>query len=241
MVCGYRVVTQSYAEVRDQLIRRIQNGEGARMVTLNVEMVARAQREASYKEILNTADIIVPDGMPVVWASRKRQPNKRKIQRITGVELTQDLCLAIDGNKIGIVGGKDPMKALEMIGMDSREQVAINNERLEATEADYARVAEQMKGRTLIFLALGVPKQDLFAIELRKRVPEATLIPNGGTFELLAGFLPRAPEWMQSAGLEWLFRLCVEPRRLWKRYLVEYWSGVTALIFDSFRSKSTNS
>lgn len=239
LICGLRVLVLNSEEVLALIERMVETGQGARMVTLNVEMLARAQRDPQYAEWLRTADLIVPDGMPIVWASRRKLRRERRIQRVTGVDLTQALLRRVDPSKAGIIGGKEPRKALEAIGVENPEAIVIDNRKLDSTEADFDAVAEILQGRRLVFLALGVPKQDAFAVALRKRMPEAILIPNGGSFELLAGMIPRAPRWMQRSGMEWLFRLIIEPRRLWRRYLIEYWSGLTALMRDALRRSNS--
>ena len=86
----------------------------------------------------------------------------------------------------------------------------------------------------MVFIALGVPKQDRLAVELRRRMPHLVLLGIGGTFEILGPQGSRAPRWMQKGGLEWLYRLFREPGRLWRRYLINYPQGVWFLIKDCF-------
>lgn len=232
MICGLPVLALSPSAVVEELLRRVDAGIGTRVVTLNVEMIARSRRDPIYSEWLQSADLIIPDGMPIVWAMRRKLRSSPKIERVTGVDLTFDLIRRSAPERIGIVGGREPVKALENMGVSEPGLATINSNELAADEPTFDSIGQEFQSSRLIFLALGVPKQDAFAVALRKRIPEAVLIPNGGSFELLAGIMPRAPRWMQLSGLEWLFRLCVEPRRLWRRYLVEYWSGVFALLRD---------
>lgn len=231
-ICGLSVLALSPSEVADELVRRVEAGIGTRVVTLNVEMIARSRRDPTYAEWLRTADMLLPDGMPIVWAMRKKRRGDPRVTRVTGVDLTQEMIRRTRPERIGIIGGKDPRRALELLRIPGIDAVHINASRIEAGEEAFDLLGSEFAGARLIFLALGVPKQDVFAIALRSRIPGAVLIPNGGSFELLAGLTPRAPRWMQLSGLEWLFRLAVEPRRLWRRYLVEYWSGVIALLGD---------
>ncbi len=234
-ICGFDILTLLPDEVLAEVLRRIESGEGARLTTFNVEMVSRSKRDAGYREIMQTSDLMVPDGMPIVWASQKRLGEAKTLERVTGVDLTKRLLETVPANRIAIIGGVDPAQTLQILDVPNRESIHVDNGMMKADEATYDRIAAEIGDRRLVFLALGVPKQDHFAVALRKRLPHAVLIPNGGSFELLGGMIPRAPAWMQNNGFEWLFRLTNNPKRLWRRYLVEYWPGVIALIKDSRR------
>jgi len=153
-------------------------------------------------------------------------------ERVTGVEITQELLKRVPAEQIAIVGGEDPMKTLEFMGVTGREKILVDNGRISLEPEAIQQRAKELAGRRLIFVALGVPKQDKLALALRELLPEATFIGVGGTFELLGGQKPRAPQWMQKSGLEWVFRVCAEPKRLWRRYFVEYWGGGFALLRD---------
>jgi N-acetylglucosaminyldiphosphoundecaprenol N-acetyl-beta-D-mannosaminyltransferase len=89
----------------------------------------------------------------------------------------------------------------------------------------------------VVFLALGVPKQDRLALELRAQIPELVVAGVGGTFEILGPQGSRAPQWMQRAGLEWLYRLLHEPGRLWKRYFLHYPAGLSLLLKDTIKAR----
>lgn len=227
-LCGLPLLALSPDEVLDEVLRRVDQGIGTRMVTLNVEGIARSRRDPQYAEWMRTANMIVPDGMPLVWAMNLRRG--KKVTRVTGVDLTASLLKRVDPNLIGIIGGKNPTVALERLDVPTGMRILVNASILVPQAEVFDDLARQFAGRKLIFIALGVPKQDIFATELQKRMPDAVIIPNGGTFEMLGGMVKRAPVWMQSAGLEWLYRLCIEPKRLWRRILVEYWGGVFALV-----------
>ncbi|MCC6687224.1 MAG: WecB/TagA/CpsF family glycosyltransferase [Fimbriimonadaceae bacterium] len=230
-VCGLPILAASYSDTVAELARRVRDGVGARVVTLNLEMIARSRRDSEYANWIRSADLILADGMPVVWAM-KRRAGTLPVERIAGVDLTADLLRVVEAERIGIIGGENPRATLDKLKIPGSDRIGINSSRLAATDDTIDAIAREMTGRSLIFLALGVPKQDIFAIGLRSRIPQAVLIPNGGSFELLAGQKKRAPQWMQRLGGEWLFRLCVEPRRLWRRYLVEYWGGVVGILLD---------
>lgn len=208
------------------------------MVTLNLEMVSRGKLDPAYRDLLRTADLFIADGMPLVWGSKMKRGVPRIPERAAGADLTSDLIRLVPSDKIAIIGGKDPMHALQKLGIENPEQAYIFNDRVEATpEAADAFASEiNRRGSQMIFIALGVPKQDKVAALLRERVDQGVLVGVGGTFELIAGQLKRAPAWMRKAGFEWLFRLLQEPKRLAHRYLVVYWVGGFALAGDIVKS-----
>lgn len=230
-VCGFNVLAGTYDEVKNLLLQRIQGGQGARVITLNVQMLAWAKVDRAYAELLAGADLIVADGMPIVWACRKKAPDLT-IERVAGVDLTEDLLRSVPADQIGIVGGVDPRAALNRLKLDESRQIQIENGKIVPEAEAMQAWLPQMHDRPLLFVALGVPKQDSVAQLLRTLAPGSVTVAVGGSFEMLAGMVPRAPGLLQRIGLEWLFRLCNEPRRLWRRILIQYWPGVFALLKD---------
>ncbi len=237
MLCDLPVLALERDQVVELLRERVEAGLGTWVVTLNLEMVSRRERDPLYRELLNSADIHIPDGMPLVWASRRKKGAIPLPMRVTGSDVTGDLLRVVPPQFIAVVGGENPGKALETANIAEREKIFIDASYIKVDDESIKSLAHRLQGRRLIFLALGVPKQDQVAIELRKLLPEASFIGVGGSFELLGLQKIRAPLWMQNAGFEWLFRLISEPRRLWKRYLVESWTGGFALINDIRRGK----
>lgn len=236
-VCGLDVVPFTYAECVEFILNRAKTGEGAWVVTLNLEMVSRATRKPEYSQMLRTADFFFADGMPIVWATHVKKGAIKAPERIAGCDMTLDLIKGINPELVAIVGGIDPLAALVKQDIEGRDRIYINNGKIDTSPEMIDQLSEELKGRRLVFLALGVPKQDQLAFELRKRMPEAVFIGVGGTFELMSGMKKRAPGWMQRIGLEGLFRVCYEPRRLGRRVFIEYWAGGFAVIGDVLRSR----
>lgn len=222
------------AHVRE-VVGRALKGEGAWLLTLNTEMIARGLREPDYLQLLHGADIITADGMPVVWASGVKFPGAGISGRTTGVDLV-DALLRLDAvPRFAVIGGHTPSRTIAAYGQKATDAcVYVYDGRVEFSEGQIDLFCEELseRGAQVVFIALGVPKQDQLAALLRRRLPHLVLLGVGGSFEILgpAGF--RAPRWMQALGLEWLFRLYKEPRRLWKRYLVNYPRGVWFLLQD---------
>jgi N-acetylglucosaminyldiphosphoundecaprenol N-acetyl-beta-D-mannosaminyltransferase len=111
--------------------------------------------------------------------------------------------------------------------------------KVDLSEAQLSTFCTELAQRDVkvVFIALGVPKQDLLASLLRKRLPNLVLTGIGGSFEILGPGGGRAPAWMQQAGLEWFYRFGKEPARLWRRYLVSYPVGVWHLFKDFLGSR----
>jgi N-acetylglucosaminyldiphosphoundecaprenol N-acetyl-beta-D-mannosaminyltransferase len=233
-ICGLSVLACSYSEILGHLLELVEANQGATVVTLNLEMVSRAWTTPQYLESLKTADLLTADGMPVVWASHFKRGAVRIPERTAGSDLTGALLRQVSADQIAIIGGESPMIALEKLQIPDREQIFIDNGRISLEPEAIQQMADTLRDRgiRLVFVALGVPKQDDFAAAIRKLMPNLVCIGVGGTFEMIAGTKKRAPGWMQLSGLEWFFRLALEPRRLWNRYLVRYWSGFGFLTAD---------
>lgn len=216
----------------DAAVDRIRGflGAGAvrQIVTVNLDFVAIARRDAFFRETLNAADLAVPDGMPLVWVSRLMgQPVPA---RLTGVELVDECCrVAVEtGGSVFLLGAApgvanvaaarlcERFPGLRVAGVyappfgpltpDENEEIL---RRIDDARPDF------------LFVALGAPQQDVWIRANRDRLNVSVAMGVGCVLDLLAGMVARAPLWMQHAGLEWLFRLLQEPTRLWRRYIVD--------------------
>jgi len=236
-LCDLQVSRASLQETLDDLLTRIARGDGAWLLTLNTEMLARCARDASYHALIGQADIVTADGMPLVWASRYK--NKAIAERTTGVDLVDAYLRAPGMPAYAIIGGQEPMATLARYEPPAREacrylfdgKVDLSEDQL----SQFARALKEHDVRT-VFIALGVPKQDRLALQLRTRLPHLVILGIGGTFEILGPKGSRAPRWMQRAGMEWLYRLAREPGRLWKRYLISYPAGIGMLVKDCLKT-----
>ncbi|PKO70039.1 MAG: hypothetical protein CVU22_03135 [Betaproteobacteria bacterium HGW-Betaproteobacteria-16] len=239
-ICGLPVVLASLHETLDDLLGRIARGEGAWLLTLNTEMLARSARDPDYRKLMTQADIITADGMPLVWASRFKRTGQGIAGRTTGVDLVDAYLRLPQVPPYAIIGGLDPMATLALYEPAAREACRyLFDGKVDLSEAQldqFASALSEQEVRT-VFIALGVPKQDRLALQLRARLPHLVLMGIGGTFEILGPNGGRAPGWMRSAGLEWLYRLAKEPGRLWKRYLLSYPAGIGMLLKDCLKAR----
>ncbi len=208
---------------------RRDGAEGSALVTtVNAQSALLAADAPRFAGIVNRAALCVADGMSIVFASRLLGTPLQ--ERIAGVDLFAALCkrCASEGLSVYLLGGRpgaaDQAAAtlrtrhpdLEIAGTDCPPYG------FEHDPAEAARVLERI-GRAapdLLFVGLGVPKQEYWLEENAPHLGAAVAMTVGGTFDIVAGFVPRAPHWLQAAGMEWLFRLAIEPRRLWRRYLI---------------------
>ncbi|MGP0010108.1 MAG: WecB/TagA/CpsF family glycosyltransferase [Methylocella sp.] len=177
--------------------------------------------------IHQAAGMVTPDGMPLVWVSKWR--SNFKIGRVCGSDLMDTLCDA--GRSVGLrhyfYGGK-PSVAENMIRNlrskypDISVAGYISPPFCRLTEAEDADMVQAINesGAQVVWVGLSTPKQELWMRDHVGRIVGATLIGVGAAFDFQSGAIKRAPKWMQSSGLEWLYRLASEPRRLWRRYLV---------------------
>jgi N-acetylglucosaminyldiphosphoundecaprenol N-acetyl-beta-D-mannosaminyltransferase len=192
----------------------------------NAHSVVTGRRDRGFGAVLESADLVTPDGAPVAWMLRRLGHTGQA--RINGPDLMWRYCADAErrGEPIYLYGGapetlsrlqqrlSECFPLLVVAGADSPPFRPLN------AEEDAAAVERiNASGAGTVWVSLGCPKQEHWMAEHRERV-HAVMIGVGAAFDYHAGTLRRAPAWMQRAGLEWLHRLCAEPRRLWRRYLV---------------------
>ena len=237
-ICGFPISRTSMQENLSAILEHGKNKTGGWLVTLNTEMLARISRDASYHELLKSADMFVADGMPLVWASRHKRGSCPQVitERTTGVDLIDQFLRKENIPPYAIIGGKDPATTLAQYSGAAEHCELMFTGIIDESEEQIKTFADEIieKNIQIVFVALGVPKQDRVALALHEQAPQSVYLGVGGTFEILAPGSSRAPGWMQKSGLEWLYRLSKEPGRLWKRYVLHYPLGVYALLKDSF-------
>ena len=226
---GVQIDPYSLDQFLQKLEQRMQRGKGAYVVTPNVDHMVQLKTDEHFREIYRQANFVVPDGMPLIWASRWL--GKALPERIAGADLFPRLCtLAAEqdysifllGSTVGVCSGvisklKKSHPKLKIAGFYSPpfgfEKCRNEMERM-------VRVLRRTKP-DIVFVGLGAPKQEKLIWYLRSKVPVKLFLGVGAAFDFFSGEKKRASRWLQKAGLEWAFRLCCEPGRLWKRYLVD--------------------
>jgi N-acetylglucosaminyldiphosphoundecaprenol N-acetyl-beta-D-mannosaminyltransferase len=226
-VLGPRVDAVDPAATLDEMARWIHAGERRYVVFANVHGVMEASRDPAVRRAYDESGLTVPDGMPLVWLGRRQ--GQAGVRRVYGPDTVLLVCerASREGWPCFFHGGP-PGVAEDLAAAMSRRFPGLRVAgaksppfRALTSEEDRDEVAAiNASGATIVFVGLGCPKQELWMAEHRSGLTAAVLLGVGAAFDFHTGRVRQAPRWMMRLGLEWLFRLGQEPRRLWRRYLV---------------------
>lgn len=244
-VLGVRVDAVQIPEVVARMEEWIARQDGCRYVAVTgMHGVMEAQHDGEFKTILNGAGLVVPDGMPLVWIGRRHGFGMRR--RVYGPELMETFCgeTAKKGYRHFFYGGA-PGVAEELA---SRFAAGFPGMIVAGTysppfrpmtkDEDYEIIeAIERAQADIVWVGLSTPKQERWMYEHRERLNVPILVGVGAAFDFHTGRIGQAPEWMRECGLEWLFRLTMEPRRLWRRYLVYGAEFVALVLLESLGLK----
>jgi len=223
-ILGVRVHATSYDEAAQQVIDWAKAGESRMVCAANVHMIMEAHDDAGFKAILNDADLVTPDGMPLVWMMRKMGSQNQT--RVYGPDLMFHVLAAAEENGVcvGFFGAEakvlDAMvKNLlsEFPGLQIAYFFSPPFGSLVQGESDKLVSEIRLAKPRILFVALGCPKQERWMARNRDKL-QTVMLGVGAAFDFFAGAKRQAPRWMRKIGLEWLFRLLIEPKRLWRRY-----------------------
>ena len=193
----------------------------------NVHTTTLALRDNQLKNALDGAALVVADGMPLVW--RVRAAGYPEAGRVYGADLVEAMCAAGVGAGLrhGFFGGFDGVAETMAARLKQRHTAleiagAWNPGAIQQGELSPVHLLEAINNAAcdVLWVGLGAPKQEIWMAQHRRHLTMPVMIGVGQAFDILAGRTTRAPDWMASHGLEWLYRLTHDPRRLWKRYLV---------------------
>lgn len=221
-----------HAITADQCIKHIMSeldaGRGGMVVTPNLDHLRRVKSDLSFAALVAEADLVVADGMPLVWASRlQRTPLP---ERVAGSDLVISLSAAAarEGRKLFFLGGtpgtadgaadvlREEYPNIQIVGTYCPPMgFEKSDQQIAAIIAAIAKASPD-----LVYVCLGSPKQEQLIHRIRPIAPNAWWLGLGNSFSFLCGDVHRAPRWMQRLGVEWVHRLLQEPRRLFKRYIV---------------------
>ena len=196
--------------------------------TCNVEHVVLMNSNEEFRNAYKRADWVFPDGMPLVWFSRLI--GRPLPERVSGSDLLPEVCRIAEkkGLRIFLLGGTSdvtPLAQKKLLELFPKLQIAgiatpwIDLEKCGDHDDNIVDTINTTHP-DIIFVGFGAPKQEIWTDLNRHRLKTGVICMVGGTFDFLARKTIRAPRWMQEAGLEWFWRLCHEPKRLWKRYLI---------------------
>ena len=213
-----------------------------------VATLVDSQRIKGYREVINQAVMVTPDGMPVVWLAKLK--GAKEIQRTYGPDLMRLVCN--NGQNLGLrhffygatqqtlVQLQNCLKALypkiEIVGAYAPGFQS----QAERISDELVRLINDAKA-DILWVGLGSPKQDFWMHINRSLLNVPVMVGAGAAFDFLSGAKPQAPIWMQRSGLEWFFRFCCEPRRLWRRYLIGNSLFIFYILRDLFKGKNDTS
>lgn len=229
---GVRVDRVTYDDALAQIENFLRAGAFHQIVTVNPEFVVIAQTNAEFMRVLNNSALNLADGVGLLWAARRL--GAPLPERVTGQEtLDRIAALAAQrGDKIFLLGAragvaasaaaqlKEKYPSLEIGGVYAGSPARAEEEYI------VTRINES-KAR-ILFVAYGPPKQELWIARNASRLTVSLAMGVGGTFDTLAGIMPRAPRWMQRAGFEWAYRLLREPRRFKRQLAIPYFMWLIA-------------
>ncbi len=223
-IIGMRVDATSYTDATDRIVTWAKAKVGKRVCAANVHMAMETYDNPKFADIVNHADLVTPDGMPLVWGLHAL--GVKDVARVCGPYLTLSVCEAAAGMKLPIAlygGTEESLVDFTNFLVEKYPGIEIacriSPPFRELTPAEDTAYTEQIvaSGAQILFVGIGCPRQEIWMAAHQDRIP-AVMLGIGAAFNFHSGHVKHAPKWMQVVGLEWLFRLIMEPRRLWKRY-----------------------
>jgi N-acetylglucosaminyldiphosphoundecaprenol N-acetyl-beta-D-mannosaminyltransferase len=219
-------VVSDYEQVVDWMDAMVEADARGWLTAVAVNLVMSAHDDPATMHAVSGATLAVPDGQPLVWGLRLL--GHPSATRIYGPDLMAHYCAraATTGTSIYLYGGRSE-EALALLTRRLLErfpglQIAggFSPPFRELTPSERERVASEIdnSGAKVVWVGIGQPKQELWMSEMRPRLAAPLLVGVGAAFDFHAGIVSQAPPWMQRGGLEWIYRLSREPRRLWRRY-----------------------
>ena len=208
----------------EQWVRK--RGAAQYIAVTGMHGVSEAREDAHFREVLETAGLVIPDGMPLVWLGRLQGYREMK-RRTPGAEVMEWFCRETGSKYSHFFYGGVPGVA-ELLAKSEHDRHGI---RIAGTYCPPFRPLTQEEDREvqamirdaapdILWVGLSTPKQEKWMYEHRNTIQVPVMLGVGAAFDMNTGRLKRAPAWMQESGLEWLFRLLAEPRRLWRRYII---------------------
>lgn len=225
-ILNSNVDSTDYTDGCDRIQVLAETQTSSYIIAANVHVVMTGVWQSEYQKIINEAALVTPDGMPLVWAMRQLGSDSQS--RVYGPDLMLAWCerAAEKDLPIYLYGGTEVMleklteqlsqkfPAMKIAGTHSPPFRLLTPEE---EQQDCDRI--NASGASVVFVALGCPKQEQWMARQQGRI-SAVMIGVGAAFSFHSGEVKQSPRWMMQLGLEWLYRFCVEPRRLWRRYLI---------------------
>ncbi len=239
MILGVRVSVTSISRAVLGIGHWIKERQRTYVCVAPVSTLVDCQRNLAYRDVVNAAGMVTPDGMPLVWIAKAK--GCKDIERTYGPDLMRAVCeqgQAQSWRHFFYGGTPDVCAKLETVLKKNFPCIKIVGvfsppfrSQAEQEQADVLKTIQEAKP-DILWVALGSPKQDFWMQMHRPLLDVPVMVGVGAAFDFVAGIKPQAPLWMQHSGLEWLFRLLTEPKRLWRRYLIGNTKFIYYLIKD---------
>ena len=244
-VVSFPVAALNYERAVDAVIQDLKAGQSGYVCVANVHMVMEAHDDPAFATVVKGSRMTTSDGMPLVWMLRAQ--GLSEAERVYGPTLTLELCAsaAREGLPIGLYGGTE--QSLDAFRAVLRERFpglkvacAISPPFRPLTPEEDADYTTQMResGARLIFVGIGCPRQEKWMAAHTSQLPNAMLFGVGAAFDFHSGRVRQSPPMLQKMGLEWAFRLAMEPRRLWRRYVIHNPRFVVLALLQLIRRRS---
>lgn len=218
---------------------------GGWICTMNLDVLRQCCASGDLRQLVRGADLVVADGMPLVWASHLA--GSPVPERVAGSSLVETLprAAARTGHSVFLLGGNpgaadEAARVLQAANPQLRiAGVLCPPMGFEGDAAELRHIERTLREARpdVVFVGLGFPKQEQLIRRLRPVLPGAWFVSCGISFSFMSGEVARAPHWLQGIGLEWLHRMVQEPRRLFRRYVVQGFPFLPRVLFDAFRAR----
>ncbi|MCK7598403.1 WecB/TagA/CpsF family glycosyltransferase [Microbulbifer sp. CAU 1566] len=209
-----------------EVFRMSQSEEGAYICVSNVHMCMETFDSEDFRQVVNRADLVIPDGRPIFWAQKLL--GYRDAQQVRGQDIMNSICESSNSKrvKVGLYGGSSDAVLTSVVSSlkgkypELEIAYAFSPPFRPLTDEEELAVIKNIRAANLdvLFVGIGCPKQELWMAKQKSKL-NCVMLGVGAAFDFISGTKKHAPRWMQVAGLEWLYRLLSEPSRLWKRYL----------------------
>jgi N-acetylglucosaminyldiphosphoundecaprenol N-acetyl-beta-D-mannosaminyltransferase len=223
-VLGMRVDASSYEDASRRVVLWAQERRSSYVCVANVHMAMETFDSDAFRQVVNGADLVTPDGKPLVWALRAT--GVRGASQVRGADLVMSVIgrAALQGLPIGLYGGTpesldDFVRVIEERFPAASIVCRVSPPFRPLTVEEDEEITHQIidSGARILFVGIGCPKQERWMAQHKGRI-SAAMLGVGAAFDFHSGRVRQAPRWMQASGLEWVFRLLMNPRRLWRRY-----------------------
>lgn len=236
-ICNVPVDVLTMKQTIDLIDNAIRDKRSIHHVVINSVKVVNARKDTQLRESIINCDIINADGQGIIWASRIL--NKPLPERVAGIDLMENLVALAARKKYRIffLGAKENIlsKVIQVYSKRYGNDIIAGYANGYFKAEEEVKVAQQIAASKadILFVAMSSPKKEIFLNTHKDLIQTPFIMGVGGSFDVVAGFVKRAPKWMQEYGMEWFYRTLQEPRRMWRRYLF----GNSSFIFLVFKEK----